>query len=298
VGQAGSPRAARLRRSHAMILNPPRRRPITGTMSLESTIQRVAAINNALADPALLVQSSLSGARSTVAQTGGTAAPSGSPSFADALEAASAAPEGEAGAYGPQAGTPGVAGALGGASGTLGATGTQPYQGLSPAGGLGSSYPSAAIGGSYAGQSPGQRIVAIAETQVGQTEQPPGSNDSPAIAQYRTATAGAVPGAPWCAYFASWAAHQAGEPIGSQGQGLGAVSDIWSWAQSVGRAIPNGPGVVPAPGDLIVFGDEHVGIVRRVLPNGDIETIEGNYENKVALNVRTPSEPTGYVNMS
>ncbi len=66
----------------------------------------------------------------------------------------------------------------------------------------------------------------------------------------------------------------------------------------MGRAIPNGPGVVPAPGDLIVFGGEHVGIVRRVLPNGDIETIEGNYENKVALNVRTPSEPTGYVNMS
>ncbi|MGA8352910.1 MAG: CHAP domain-containing protein [Solirubrobacteraceae bacterium] len=267
-------------------------------MSLESTIQRVAAINNALANPALLVQSSLSGAGKTVSQTGGTAAPSGTASFADALEAASAPPESEAGAYGAQAAAPGVAGALGGASGALSAAGALPYPGLSQASGLGPSSPTAAVGGSYAGQSPGQRIVAIAETQVGQTEQPPGSNESPAIAQYRTATAGAIPGAPWCAYFASWAARQAGEPIGSQGQGLGAVSEIWSWAQSVGRAIPNGPGVVPAPGDLIVFGGEHVGIVRRVLPNGDIETIEGNYENKVALNVRTPSEPTGYVNMS
>jgi hypothetical protein len=215
-------------------------------------------------------------------------------SFADALQAASAAPASEGSAYGAQTGTLGAAGA----AGTLSATGALPYPGISAPGGVGSSYGAAPIDGSYGGQSPGQRIVAVAETQVGQTEQPPGSNESPAIAQYRTATAGAIPGAPWCAYFASWAARQAGEPLGSQGQGLGAVSEIWSWAQGVGRAMPNSPGVVPTPGDLIVFGGEHVGIVRRVLSDGDIETIEGNYENKVALNVRTPSEPTGYVNMS
>ena len=94
----------------------------------------------------------------------------------------------------------------------------------------------------------GERVLAAAESQVGQSEQPPGSNESPAIAEYRTATAGAEPGAPWCAYFASWAARQAGEPIGPSGQGLGSVSEIWSWAQSTGRAVSNGPGVVPAPG--------------------------------------------------
>ena len=148
------------------------------------------------------------------------------------------------------------------------------------------------------GASTGARIVAIAESQIGQAEQPPGSNESPAIAQYRTATAGAMPGAPWCAYFASWAARQAGAPLGAQGEGLGSVSEIWSWAQSSGRAITNGPGVVPQPGDLVVFGGEHVGIVKDVLPNGDIQTVEGNYENKVALNVRTPSEATGYVDMN
>jgi hypothetical protein len=247
-------------------------------MSLESTIQRVAAIHNALSDPALLVQSSVSAASAQASQTGGTAAPTGSPTFAQALE---------------QAGAASTYGAAPGGIPSIGATG-----GLPSIGGVSGAYQSTPLGGAYAPQTPGQRIVAIAETQVGQSEQPPGSNESPAIAQYRTATAGAVPGAPWCAYFASWAARQAGEPLGSQGQGLGAVSEIWSWAQSVGRAIPNGPGVVPQPGDLIVFGGEHVGIVRRVLPDGDIETIEGNYENKVALNVRTPSEPTGYVNMS
>ena len=89
-----------------------------------------------------------------------------------------------------------------------------------------------------------------------------------------------------------------GAPIGPGGAGLGSVSEIWSWAQSTGRAIPNGTGVVPQPGDLIVFGGEHVGIVKGVLPNGQIQTIEGNFENKVTANVRSAGEATGYVNMS
>jgi hypothetical protein len=157
--------------------------------------------------------------------------------------------------------------------------------------------PSAAADIGAAGSGGNPAMVAIAASQVGQTEQPPGSNDSPAIAAYRTATAGATAGAPWCAYFASWVARQAGEPIGSQGQGLGYVGDIWNWAQQTGRAIPNGPGVTPQPGDLIVFGDHHVGIVDQVLQNGDIETIEGNYDNKVSQVVRGPNEAAGYVAM-
>jgi hypothetical protein len=143
----------------------------------------------------------------------------------------------------------------------------------------------------------GQEIADVAQSQVGQTEQPPGSNDGPAIAEYRTATQGAGAGEPWCAYFASWAAKQAGEPLGTQGQGLGSVGAIWSWAQQNGRAIANGPGVTPAPGDLIVFGDQHVGIVKQVLSNGDIETVEGNYNNQVSNVIRSPTEATGYVQM-
>jgi len=76
------------------------------------------------------------------------------------------------------------------------------------------------------GSSAANAMVQIAESQVGQSEQPPGSNDGPAISMYRTATSGAAAGEPWCAYFASWVARQAGEPIGSSGQGLGYVGDI------------------------------------------------------------------------
>ena len=55
---------------------------------------------------------------------------------------------------------------------------------------------------------------------------------------------------------------------------------------------------MPQPGDLIVFGGEHVGIVKAVLPDGDIQTVEGNYENKVSANIRSAGEATGYVSMS
>ena len=252
-------------------------------MSLEATLQRVSAIRQALADPASVVRTGgiVTGGAEAPAAAGGTAptgataptgetAPTGAPaagesSFASVLQRASA----QSTPFGSPSAPDGVAGAPG-------------------------LYPTAFGSAS----SPGARLVAVAESQLGQAEQPPGSNESPAIAAYRGATAGAMPGEPWCAYFASWAAREAGEPIGEGGQGEGAVSGIWSWAQSAGRAIPNGPGVVPQPGDLIAFGDEHVGIVRDVLPNGQIQTIEGNYENKVAANVRSPTEATGYVNMN
>jgi hypothetical protein len=290
--------------------------PITRVMSLEATVQRISAIRQELANPGALIGSS--------EVTGGTEAPaaqaSGESSFANALQQASVGyqvPAGEASPatdaalledsnasasadLGSAAGLTGYSATAGVSSATAAPSGSLQlssyYQPQSLDGVVGStSLPGLDARGQA---SPGARIVAVAESQLGQTEQPPGSNESPAIAQYRSATAGAVPGAPWCAYFASWAAREAGEPIGVQGQGAGAVEDVWSWAQSTGRAIPNGPGVVPQPGDLIVFGDEHVGIVRDVLPNGQIQTIEGNYENKVAANVRSPKEATGYVNMS
>jgi CHAP domain len=276
-------------------------------MTLEATLARVSTIRQALADPAAVLGTSVGAGGGTAAPSEASGAPAaGQSSFASMLQRAAAGneePAGTAGTLGAPAGLESASlqtpAALGSASvggiGSLGAgsSSISPYS-LEGVAGTAALTPSAAAGV----DTPGQRIVAIAESQIGQTEQPPGSNESPAIAEYRGATEGAIPGAPWCAYFASWVAREAGEPLGSQGQGLGAVSDIWSWAQSTGRAIPNGPGVVPKPGDLIVFGDEHVGIVRDVLPSGQIQTIEGNYENKVAANVRSPTEATGYVEMS
>jgi CHAP domain len=138
--------------------------------------------------------------------------------------------------------------------------------------------------------------LAAAQAEVGQAEQPPGSNDSPRIAEYRTATAGSGVG-PWCAYFASWAAAQAGTPLGEAGQGFGSVSALYSWAQRTGRATPAGPGVRPNPGDLIVWGGRHVGIVESVDADGSIHTIEGNSSNAVSRRTYGPDGggATGYV---
>ena len=147
-----------------------------------------------------------------------------------------------------------------------------------------------------AGTSAGQAIVALIQKEVGQAEQPPGSNDSPRIAQYRRATAGSGVG-PWCAYFTSWAAREAGVPLGEQGQGYGRVDDVWAWAERSGKAIPAAGGT-PRPGDLIVW-DEHIGVVETVLPDGRVQTIEGNSSDAVSRRVHDASGggAIGYVRL-
>jgi hypothetical protein len=140
--------------------------------------------------------------------------------------------------------------------------------------------------GATAGQGSGSQVIAAAETQVGQSEQPPGSNDGPALGVYRSAVAGAQPGQPWCAYFASWAAAQAGTPLGEQGQGFGGVSAVADWAQRTGRSLPAGS--TPQPGDLIVWGGRHIGIVESVGSDGSINTIEGNSTDRVSRRTYGP----------
>jgi hypothetical protein len=152
--------------------------------------------------------------------------------------------------------------------------------------GLGAGAVSAPVAGTATvgnpGTSAGQAIVKLVQGEVGQAEQPPGSNDSPRIAQYRQATAGSGVG-PWCAYFTSWAARQAGVPLGDAGQGFGRVDDVWAWAERSGKAIP-AAGATPQPGDLIVW-DEHIGVVEKVLPDGRVQTIEGNSSDAVTRRV-------------
>jgi CHAP domain len=144
----------------------------------------------------------------------------------------------------------------------------------------------------------GSGALAAAQSQVGVSEQPPGSNDGPQIAEYRTATAGSGVG-PWCAYFTSWAAAQAGVPLGEAGQGFGSVSALYAWAQRTGRATAAGPGVRPNPGDLIVWGGRHIGIVESVDADGSIHTIEGNSSNAVSRRTygADGGGATGYVHL-
>jgi hypothetical protein len=180
-------------------------------------------------------------------------------------------------------------------SATAPAAGSSSFAGmLTSAMGPGAAAPLAPLAGAGG---PGAAIVAAASAEVGQAEQPPGSNDSPRIAQYRAATAGNPGPGPWCAYFVSWASRQAGVPLGDHGEGFGSVDALYAWAQRTGRAQPAGSGYVPKPGDLIVF-NQHIGIVENVLPGGQIQTIEGNSSDQVSRRTHSPGDAIGFVRTS
>jgi cell wall-associated NlpC family hydrolase len=127
-------------------------------------------------------------------------------------------------------------------------------------------------------------------------------SDDARIAHYRTATAGSGVG-PWCAYFTSWVAAQAGVPIGPNGSGLGYVPTVRQWAEDTGRYIPSGS--APAQvGDLVVFdrdGDgvlDHIGVVTGVSADGGIQTVEGNSSDKVSARSYGPDGYAGLVRLA
>jgi hypothetical protein len=203
---------------------------------------------------------------------------------ANPMEAATGGTQAPAG----PAGTSGFQAALQGAMGTGAPLATTAAAGMPF--GVGAAAP---VSGA---RSPGAAAaLAAAQGEVGQAEMPPGSNNSPRIAMYRSATPGAIAGAPWCAYFASWAARQGGVPLGDQGQGFGSVDAVWAWAQRTGRAMPASAGT-PAPGDLIVW-NEHIGIVEGLLPDGRIQTIEGNSSDQVSRRIHPAGDAIGYVRL-
>ena len=120
------------------------------------------------------------------------------------------------------------------------------------------------------------QIVRVAESQLGQGEQPPGSN----CTIYG-------PCEEWCSLFASWVWQHAGVPLPGSTAEYGYSGSLYTWAkESGGRIMP--ATATPAPGDAVFYGSgpsesAHVGIVQRVYPDGRITTIEGNYANHVAL---------------
>ena len=144
-------------------------------------------------------------------------------------------------------------------------------------------------------------MASIATAELGVREEPDGSNDGARIAEYRTATEGSGVG-PWCSYFVSWVAAEAGSPIGPGGRGEGWVPSVRTWAESEGRWIASGS-AAPAVGDLVLFdraGDgvlDHIGIVTGVGADGSIQTVEGNSSNAVSARGYGPGGYAGLVRL-
>lgn len=127
-----------------------------------------------------------------------------------------------------------------------------------------------------------------AQTFVGVTEHPAGSNRGPRIDEWNMDACGMV-GVYWCASFV----HGMYQDVGLKLPGGASVGAIRSWAAGLGDIVKR-----PRRGDLVCFEfgegayayDDHIGIVERCLAlrwSGDkftgwMQTIEGNTSSGVA----------------
>jgi hypothetical protein len=166
-------------------------------------------------------------------------------------------------------------------------------------------------GGSSSGGASGSKIVRIAESQLGNAESPLGSNCNPY-----------GPCVEWCSLFVAWVWKKAGVPLHGSTATYAYSGTIYEWAKahegdpfavtapgdpplsspeaSGARVLP--PSATPAPGDVVLYGSgpgpgesDHVGIVERVFPGGQITTIDGNFGDRVARSGPfLPSQATQY----
>jgi hypothetical protein len=130
------------------------------------------------------------------------------------------------------------------------------------------------------------RALAMAKTQVGVRENPPGSNNGTQVRRYLKSVGINFPAA-WCLAFVHWCY----ETLGITLPGGGLVQALETWAASVGELVKR-----PRKGDLICYDwnadnwYDHVGIVERVLAlrwrgnrfAGWVQTIEGNTSSGIA----------------
>jgi hypothetical protein len=155
-----------------------------------------------------------------------------------------------------------------------------------------------ACSGTSSGGASGSEIVRIAESQLGTAENPLGSNCNPY-----------GPCLEWCSLFVAWVWEKAGVPLRGGTAPYAYSGTIYEWAKAHeggpfavmapgdpplstpeangARVLP--PSATPAPGDAVLYGSgpgpgesDHVGIVERVFPGGQITTIDGNFGDRVA----------------
>jgi hypothetical protein len=133
----------------------------------------------------------------------------------------------------------------------------------------------------------GSQIVRVAESQIGQREHPPGSD----CTIYG-------PCEEWCSLFAAWVWQHAGVALPGSTALYGYSGSLYTWAREHGgKVLP--ATARPAPGDAVFYGtgpseSAHVGIVAQVLPDGEIVTVEGNYDGRVTrVGPFSPAAPVG-----
>lgn len=141
-----------------------------------------------------------------------------------------------------------------------------------------------------------QRMVAYAlrEARRNVQEIPARSNHGPDIDRYHSAVRHAKPDAWWCTIFVSYIARRAGYPLGSVGQGIVEVKNLFRWGRAAGLYFPKGARKVRL-GDIAVHGYGHAGIVVRI-SRGQIYTVDGNWGDSVRYQP-IPMSVSGYIRL-
>lgn len=139
-------------------------------------------------------------------------------------------------------------------------------------------------------------LLKIAESQLGYREEPNGHTKFGEWYQKTHAKEPGFTNAAWCDMFISWAATQVGQQE-EVGQHAWTVAHA-KWFKSKGAF-----GDKPKPGALVFFdwggsdnidAIDHVGLVKEVISDSKIKTIEGNISKAVVFKVRTDATIVGY----
>jgi CHAP domain len=115
-------------------------------------------------------------------------------------------------------------------------------------------------GASLTGLSMSQRIVTIANSQVGYSAEPTHSYCNKFSAYWHAGTPdcpGGDTSEEWCADFAAWVWQKAGVPFGygfNPGQINAGAASFYAWGIANGHWHPATSGFVAAPGDVAVYG--------------------------------------------
>lgn len=138
-----------------------------------------------------------------------------------------------------------------------------------------------------------QQVLALARGELGQREDPPGSNRGPRVDLYTGART-----MRWCVAFVRWCYEGAGLPFPR----TYAVSQLVDWGAANSCLVRTSPLL---PGDVFCIerprrpgSDEevhHAGLVVADLGDGRVCCIEGNHGDAVAATVRSFTEFTAVV---
>jgi uncharacterized protein (TIGR02594 family) len=147
----------------------------------------------------------------------------------------------------------------------------------------------------------GQSSLEVATKQIGVQEIPKGSNAGPEVEIYLKSV-GLTKGYSWCMAFVYWCVKQAANMNSSTAIPLKKTAGVLDqWNSSPQLRI-----TTPVPGCVFIMdfgkGQGHTGFVEMVLPNGKIQTIEGNTNDdgsregyKVCRRVRCITTIKGFI---